>query len=161
MFSVRDALLQCLKKMTLSVFSFFLSSINTFPLYLTLLTDSFLCPLHPFSAYIHPHPWNTYLSLSLYSVHPAPVREERQPEQLPAQCVQPSQHPHWFSQPPTLCHAQWGCGSHSCCPHPTSARPAPSGPCRWHLHPPEEAWPLQDLGTVQKHVWEQTWVAFI
>lgn len=127
-------------------------SLISSPLYLTLITDSlitltffsFLCPLPPSPAYIHPRPFNTYTShsLSLFSVHPASVRKERQPEQLPAQCVQPSQHPHRFSQPPTLCHAQWGCGSHSCCPHPASARSAPSGHCRWHPHPAEEARPL-------------------
>lgn len=152
---VRDVLLQCLKKMTLDVFYLFVlhqhfSHPSLFPsmspLSLTHLSLTFfLLSLPSISNFrLFPPPSLTYihLSLSLCLFHPAPVREERQPEQLPAQCVQPSQHPHRFSQPPTLCHAQWGCGAHSCCPHPASARPAPSGPCRWHPHPPEEARPL-------------------
>lgn len=99
-----------------------------------------LCP--PPLARIHPHISCTGSNVHLFPVLPAPVREERQPEQLPAQCVQPSQHPHRLPQPPSIHHAQWGCGSRSCCPHPASARPAPSGP-RWrHPDPPEEARPL-------------------
>ena len=146
---VGDFLLQCLKKMTLVAFSFFLSSINTFLTrlflpYLVLITTS-LITLALAALCLHPLLMSapfTHTPHSLLSVHPAPVREEGQPEQLPAQCVQPSQHPHRFPQPPALCHAERGRGSHSCCPHPASARPAPSGPHRWHPHPAEEARPL-------------------
>lgn len=114
---VRDVLLQCLKKMTLVAFISLcppstLFTLNSFTLYLTLITDSlitltFFSPLSALYLLLISAPIpHTYTPLSLFSVHPAPVREERQPEQLPAQRVQPSQHPHRFSQPPTLCHAQ-------------------------------------------------------
>lgn len=155
-FSLQCVLLQRLKKMTLKLFSCFVLhqhfSHISFPLYRALLTHLSLSLFSPLSLLYLPlllllsTPifWtHTPLTNSFpFLFHAAPVREERQPEQLPAQCVQPSQHPHRFSQPPTLCHAQWGRGSHSCCPHPASARPASSGPCRWHPHPREEARPL-------------------
>lgn len=51
-------------------------------------------------------PLSALTSTCLFPVLPAPVREERQPEQLPAQCVQPSEHPHRLPQPPAVHHAQ-------------------------------------------------------
>lgn len=67
---------------------------------------SSLSGLHLQHVFIPVSPPHALTSTCLFPVFPAPVREERQPEQLPAQCVQPSQHPHRLAQPPSLHHAQ-------------------------------------------------------
>lgn len=109
-----SATLRKKEKATLDAFSLSLSSIDTLFTPLSSTTScSSLTHSHFFSlslspdrhlsccffffpstahARVHLHTLRTYASP--FSARPAPVREERQPDQLPAQCVQPSQHPH-------------------------------------------------------------------
>lgn len=130
---------------------FWLTSVFMYLCIITTLSYSFyLLPLHLSLPVLL-----LLFSLSL-SLPQTAVSQEGQSEQFCAQCVQPPEYPHWLPCAPITGHPIQR-ERHPPTPLPAPARPASPGPSGRRDHP-EETGPLQDLGPVQEHVWEQTWV---